>query len=73
MISSSPRAEGLIARAAAWIWAVNMYTPDERQVGRGLGRLLDQAHDASELSLPVCPCAVGELGDAVVLRVRARA
>ncbi len=48
VISSSPRAEGSIARAASWICAVNMYTPTSARSVAGLGRLLDQAHDPAD-------------------------
>ena len=68
MISSSPRAEGSIARAASWIAGGEHVHADERQVGRRLGGLLDQPHHPAR---PRPDRRVGrrELGDAVVLRV----
>ena len=65
MISSSPRAEGSIARAASWICAVNMYTPTSARSVAGLGGLLDQPHHPAHLA----GRGVGQLGDAVVLGV----
>ena len=61
VISSSPRADGSIARAASWIERHEHVDADEREVGRRLRRLLDQAHHRAVLA---------ELGHAVVLRVR---
>ena len=61
VISSSPRPEGWIARAASWMRGREHVDADQREVGGGLRGLLDQPRHA----------AVGvELGDAVVLRVR---
>ena len=43
VISSSPRADGSIARTASWIVAVEQVHADEGEVGRRVGRLLDEA------------------------------
>ena len=61
VISSSPRADGWIARAASWMRGVNMYTPTSARSDAGsFGFSTSRAH-----------AAVGvELGHAVVLRVR---
>ena len=59
VISSSPRPEGSIARAASKIAGREHVDADQRQVARRVLRLLDQPDDR---------CAV-ELGDAVVPRV----
>ena len=60
VISSSPRADGSIARTASWMCGVEEVDADERQVGRRVGRLLDQPHD---LAVAV------ELGDAEAVGV----
>ena len=66
VISSSPRAEGSIARAASWTPAVNMYTPTSARSVAGSARLLHQPHARG----PASPAGAGvELGDAVVLGV----
>ena len=47
VISSSPRADGSIARTASWIGRVEEVHADEREVGRRVGRLLDEPHDVA--------------------------
>ena len=60
VISSSPRADGSMARTASWIVRVEQVDADEGEVGRRVVGLLDEPHDV----------AVGvELGDAEAVRV----
>ena len=47
VISSSPRADGSIARTASWMRGVEEVDADEREVGRRVGGLLDQPHDVA--------------------------
>ena len=60
VISSSPRAEGWMARTASWIVLVEQVHADQGQVGGGHVRLLDQPDDLA---------VVVELGHAEALRV----
>ena len=60
MISSSPRPDGSIARTAVVDRRVEQVDAGEREVGRRIGRLLDELHDV----------AVGvERGDTELARV----
>ena len=47
VISSSPRSDGSIAATASWMTRVEEVHADERQVGRRVGRLLDEVHDVA--------------------------
>ena len=51
VISSSPRADGWMARTASCTVRVEQVDADQGQVGRRVDRLLDQAHDALTVEL----------------------